>query len=319
MRRKNISADEMKLSLSEAITRARTAGAARFNAKPGDTRIRGGSIYCELFPKFSLPPGATVFTIGSCFARSVEEKLPGFELPTMAIAVPKTERLGRPNGILNEYNPGAMCQRIEVAACKGSFSNSCIVEEKGGFLDLLLPEYTSPVSLDRVLARRAEVDEVYCRLFDSEAIIITLDTIECWYDTASQFYLNRIPPPAVLHAERNRYELQILEFSETHDLLVSMVQVLLGRGVNRIILTVSPVPLDLTYSGKDCHVANCYSKSVLIACAQELSSAYSQIDYFPGFEIAASYGSALFEQDGIHVRDDVVEEVTAYMVNRYVR
>lgn len=308
----------MKLSLSEAITRARTAGAARFNAKPGDNRIRSGSIYCELFPKFSLPPGATVFTMGSCFARSVEEKLPGFELPTMAIAVPKTERLGRPNGILNEYNPGTMCQRIEVSARKESFSSSCLVEEKGGYLDLLLPEYTSPVSLERVLARRAEVDAVYSRLFDSEAIFITLDTIECWYDTGSQLYLNRIPPPAILHAERDRYELRILEVLDTRSLLFKMAQVLLGRGVSRIILTVSPVPLEVTYSGKDCQVANCYSKSVLIASAQELSNSYSQIDYFPGYEIAASYGSALFEGDGVHVRDDIVEEITTYMVKRYV-
>ena len=309
----------MRISLDEAVAKSRLAGSAQlFPKKNDDARLRDGVIYSKVFPRFALTPGAAIFTLGSCFARSVEERLPGFSLPTKRVAVPKTERLGRPNGILNEYNPGTMCQRLECAARRETFSDLCAVADKDGYIDLLLPEYTQPSDMDRLMQRRAEVDEIYKALFTCEAIIITLDLVEAWYDASAKLFLNRIPPAACLTNERERYEVHIFDSQETYQLLRRMTVALNEIGLRKIIMTVSPVPLEATYSGRDCFAANFYSKSVLIASANEISREFAQVDYFPGFEIVMSRGANSYTASPIRVQEEIVEQVTAYMVESYV-
>jgi len=274
-------------------------------------------VFSEILPRFSLTKGTSIFTLGSCFSRSVEERMQGFFLPTKSLAVPSSERPGRPNGILNEYNPGTMCQRLEYAARGASFGDLCIAPEGEGFLDLLLPEYVTPSTKERLLGRRAEVDRVYSALSACEAIIITVDVVEAWYDNAAGLYLNRIPPPSVLLADRDRFELHILDVDETRRLFERMVDVLDAIGVSKIILTVSPVPLEATYSGRDCAMANVFSKSVLVVCATSLCHRHPHVDYFPGYEIVNSAGQAFYDTDSVHIRDDIVDLVTSYLIDQY--
>ena len=307
----------MRLTLEEAVRNARNSGYARRFPTQDDRRVRNGAVFSEILPGFSLTKGTSIFTLGSCFSRSVEERMQDFLLPTRSLAVPSSERPGRQNGILNEYNPGTMCQRLEYAARGASFGDLCIAPEGDGFLDLLLPEYVTPSTKDRLLGRRAEVDLVYSALYACEAIIITFDLVEAWYDKAAGLYLNRIPPPPVLLADRDRFELHILEVDETQRLFERMVDALEAVGVSKIILTVSPVPLEATYSGRDCAMANVFSKSVLVVCATSLSHRHPNIEYFPGYEIVTSAGRAFFETDFVHVRDDVVDLVTSYLIDRY--
>lgn len=307
----------MRFTFEEAIENARNAGYARRFPAKDDPRIRDGAVFSQVFPRFSLAKGTSIFTLGSCFARNVEEKLHDFLLPTKGFGVPKCERLGRPNGILNEYNPGTMCQRIEYAAKRESFGELCIAPEGGGYIDLLLADYVTPATKERLMERRAEVDKVYTSLFECEAVIVTLDLVEAWYDKTEGLYVNRIPPTAFMLADRERFEMDILDVHETQLLLERMVNALRAMGVTKILLSVSPVPLDATYSGKDCAVANTHSKSVLVASAHSLSRLYREVDYFPGYEIVTSAGRDSYDSDSIHVRDDVVELVTNYLVDQY--
>ena len=56
----------------------------------------------------------------------------------------------------------------------------------------------------------------------------------------------------------------------------------------QIILTVSPVALMATYEKKHVLASNTYSKAVLRAAAEEVSSAFEKVHYFPSFEIITS-------------------------------
>ena len=85
-----------------------------------------------------------------------------------------------------------------------------------------------------------------------------------------------------------------------------------------MLLTVSPVPLQASLAGDDAVVANCYSKSVLRVCAQQLYLKYPLVDYFPSYEIAMSGGLSSFGPDQVHVRDAVVGQITDYMLRAYV-
>jgi hypothetical protein len=307
----------MRLTLEQAVKNARSAGYARRFPEKDDPRLRDGAVFSEVFPRFSLAKGTSIFTLGSCFARSLEEKMPEFSLPTRGLAVPSAERPGRPNGILNEYNPGTICQRVEYAVKRASFGDLCIAPEGGGYIDLLLPEYVTPAGKTRLLERRAEIENLYTALSRSDCVFIALDQVEAWYDGAAGLYLNRIPPAEFLLADRARFEMHILGVHETQILLERMIDALRSVGVSKILLTVSPVPLAATYSGRDCAMANVHSKSVLIVAAQAVSQLYPEVDYFPGYEIVLSAGPSYYDSDFVHVRDDVVEMVTNYLIQRY--
>lgn len=83
--------------------------------RDGDPRVEDQLIIPSLSPRFQLNRGDRVFTIGSCFAREIEEHLYGFDLPTRELVLGPELVQGRPNGVLNEYNAASMTQRIEWA------------------------------------------------------------------------------------------------------------------------------------------------------------------------------------------------------------
>ncbi|HEY2361371.1 MAG TPA: GSCFA domain-containing protein [Candidatus Angelobacter sp.] len=286
-----------------------------------DARVRNGLVFPKLFPRFTIAKGTSVFTMGSCFVRHIEEKLPEFDLPTLGFRTSNKERMGgngRPNAVLNEFNPGTMCQRAELAARRASFESLCICPENDGFIDLMLSKYVNSASMDRILQRRAEIDRVYASLFRCETAIVTLGLVEAWYDNVTKLYLNRMPPPVDVLGGRGRYEMRILDVDDAYPLLERMVQALMTMNVKKILLTVSPVPLEATFSGTDCVTANTFSKSVLLVCARRLTRKFPEVDYYPGYEIVTSGGPASFRDDARHIQDDVVEQVTSYMLEHYV-
>ena len=116
-------------------------------------------------PKFELnfAESLIIFTIGSCFARNIEEALAARDVlfPTANFRVPYEEWPTRPNGLLNEYNPGSIAQRIVHAVERRPLPEETLVPGKGDlFADLLLPG-GSDVTFARALERRAEIDNVY--------------------------------------------------------------------------------------------------------------------------------------------------------------
>ena len=283
-----------------------------------DARFKNGAVFPGVSPRFFIENNCTIFTIGSCFARNVEEKLAGnYALPTMAFSVPKSEYPTRSNGLLNEYNPGTMCQRIVWALSGQTIGEELIAEEGSGYVDLLLAA-GPPVTRDRLFERRREIDNVYKSLVRSDVVIITLGLIECWYDTQLSLYLNRMPPERLLMNDSDRYEFHILGVDESYTLLETALSKLIQSGITKILLTVSPVPLMATFSGLDCVTANSFSKSVLRVCSDELCRKYQEVDYFPSYEIVVSKGHEAYRDDNIHVSDDVVGSITQYLIDSYI-
>lgn len=166
----------------------RNAASNRVNrGYPGneDPRSRSGAIFPGVKVKNGpLGRDCRVFTIGSCFARNIEEHLGvlGLDVPTSAFSVPKTEWKHRPNGLLNEYTPGTMSQRINRAIDGTPASDETIIADgENGFVDLLLPG-GFPVTRERALERRNEIDGIYQKLLVSDVVIITLGYVEAWFD-----------------------------------------------------------------------------------------------------------------------------------------
>jgi hypothetical protein len=287
--------------------------------REGPLRLgRDRGLFPELRPRFRFEPGCRVFTIGSCFARNIEERLTGYDIPTLRFSAPKSEWPYRPNGLLNEYNPGTMAQRIERAMNGASAPEETLVSDEGGLVDLLLPSArrAHPVSHDRALQRREEIDAIYRELPLADIVVVTLGLIEAWFDSSTGSYLNRMPPTRAIREDPSRFSLHVMDVDEAYPLLHGAFRALTDQG-KKILLTVSPVPLNATFSERCAIVANSFSKAVLQVCAQRLVSALPGIDYFPSYEIVMSGGLLNFSDDNIHVPDRVVREIVNLMLDSY--
>jgi hypothetical protein len=292
--------------------------AARDYPHAADPRSRFGTIFPHHTPKFGIEfgNGASIFTLGSCFARNIEEALADRDifLPAATFSVPKTEWGARPNGLLNEFNPGSIAQRILFALNGQAFPDETIVPEADLWADLMLLA-CPPVPLERAKQRRAEIDGVYRHLAQAQVIIITLGLVEAWFDEETKLYLNRMPPHAFAARNPKRFTYKRMDAFECMPLLQAAVTALEQRGI-KVILTVSPVPLSTTFSAVDCTVANEFSKAVLRVCAGRLT-AHPLCDYFPSYEIVRSCGMPAYIEDQVHVKDTLVREITGYMVSLY--
>jgi hypothetical protein len=308
---------DVQLSWANVVENTRTYRDCLRFPDNTDSRSRDGMLFPAVHPRFSLAGARKIFTIGSCFARNIEEKLTAYDVPTLRFRPPREEYLeGRSNALLNEYNPGTMSQRIQNAFGQAALIDDTIVDTSGGVVDLLLPTGT-PVTRERAFERRREISALYEELASSDAVIITLGLVQAWYDTVSGAYLNRLPPRDVMRTHGDRYVLRVLDVADAFPLLDEAIGTIVSRGI-KVLLTVSPVPLQASLGGGDAVVANCYSKSVLRVCAQELYMKYPLVDYFPSYEIAMSGGLSSFAPDQVHVRDTIVGQITEYMLLVYV-
>jgi hypothetical protein len=234
-------------------------------------------------------------------------------------SVDKAEWPFRPNGILNEFNPGTISQRIHSALSGKTSPQGTIVESHGGFIDLLLPSAGLPVARQRAIERRTEIDAVYSNLVSSDLVIITLGLVEAWFDNDNDVFLNRMPDTTLLEKYPDQYSFRRLDVRESFSLLDKALQGLISSGIDKILLTVSPVPLQTTFTGDDAVVANSYSKSTLRVCADMLVKKFSQVDYYPSLELVYSGGLAVLEEDNVHVKSGVVRFATNHMISAYFK
>ena len=245
----------------------------------------------ELNPRFKFDKQISIFTIGSCFARNIEEYLQriGMRLPTMSFSAPPSEMPGaeRATGLLNKYTPPAILSELRFAldpSYELELDDHFIDTGDGSVIDLHLPSYTA-VSLERARERRLEFKALFEKAADCELVIITLGLIECWKDLKHDVFIAQQPPPRVYTKNRDRFVFHRLDFATSFQMVDQAVQLILAtRPDKKILMTTSPVPLGRTFTDADVITANMYSKSVLRAVAEEIMIKYSDVDYFPSYE-----------------------------------
>lgn len=275
--------------------------------------------------RFMLEPGQRIFTIGSCFARGIERTLAdrGFDIPTLSLQFDKTGWSGDPTTILNNYVPPAIAPQIRWAFGLEEFDigRHAVEVAAGRYMDPQLTLGFRPVSAEALIKRRNDISAIYRHLASSHVVLITLGLIEAWFDNRSGLYINCPPPKGVIRTDPSRFELHVLDYGDVTRALTELVD-LLGRVCprdHRIILTVSPVPLQATFTSSDVAVANCYSKSVLRAAVEPFVADHPHIEYFPSYEsVILTDRSIAFVDDQVHIQTSMVRFNVDRMINRYV-
>lgn len=290
------------------------------------TRLTSGDMLdlC-IEPKFRLPQDAKYYCIGSCFARHVEDALMAAGKQVLSAQLTLPDFIDRttvyPPSVLTKFNTFSMGQMVDLAA-PGS-------EENTDFLVSLKPgEFWNPhlhnlgsYSLDRAKAIHAKVCENVRMIVQADCVILTLGLTEYWLDQETGTPLNTTPIDWKHARKTGRFVFRNSGFSANMDQVRRLIAQIRARSKPdcRIILTVSPVPLQRTFEQRDIIVANSWSKSVLRAVCGELVAEDPGVDYFPSYEIVTnSPPQIVWHHDRRHVQEDFVARVMATFLKAYL-
>jgi hypothetical protein len=274
-------------------------------------------------PPALLSPGAPVFTMGSCFARGLEEALVASGRPVVstdpALRDEPALRCGhteRPRlGFFNRYTPASMLQEFR----------RCFDELSGWEDDTLLvhiardrwhdvhyaPLHGLDASRDASLARRAWGRRLVRRAATAEVIVLTLGMTEGWVHEPTGLHCNRVSPKLLLKSQD--YTLHVADYGETIGTLEAIHGLLTRHhetGRFTLVVTVSPIPMEATFTRDDVVVANAASKATLRAAVAAFCKRRERVRYFPSYEIVTnSDPAASWKPDRLHVTPEMVEHV----------
>lgn len=278
-----------------------------------------------LEPGFKLDESDSIFTIGSCFARRIEEGLSkvGLDVPAFRIEIPK-EELHKgcitPRAILNKYTPFSMTNEVRGAFELIDLNKSLLEVKEGQFLDQQLHAPTL-VSLERAQERRAYINTFNKTAIEgAKLIVITMGLVEAWFDTKADMYINQTPAFHAVKNDPDRFQFEVLSPTAAIAEAISLIELFNKYGApdHHVMLTVSPIPIGRTFTGNDVIMANCYSKSVLRVAAEVVAQKFPHVDYVPTYEaITLGDRNATWANDNIHVLAGVVEHNIERIIKAY--
>lgn len=290
----------------------------------------------RIVPKFKVDRSAAVFASGSCFAREVEDALVDLDfkvathcdaLFTQAPLLPdeKVNAGARPRAYLNRYNSMSMLDEFRhLLGVAPEIETGLLTYplDRGSAADLHYTQSLRQVDLAATLQRRRMVREYLaphvrrCKLY-----VLTLGMAECWFDAEAGRYLNNTPGPRVLAAFGDRLSVHLTRFDQHRQSLQDLHRLLASvHGSDfKVVITVSPVPLERSFLAQDVVATNSYSKSMLRAVAQEFAAGHENVDYFPSYELV-SYADpkSAWAWDHRHVTPRLVAHIMSLFKTHYV-
>ena len=293
---------------------------------PGDpesahARIAAGIVLPGVSPTFRLAADDVFFCIGSCFARNIEEHLIYRRLRVISRAVPFGDRVGRVNGIVNKYAPASILNELRWSLDGVRFPEDSLIEEDGAYRDLHLAARAPAKPWDEALERRTQIRHYFGRLREATVVVITLGLVEAWYDGHAGTMLNAAPSVGMVRRFPGRFRLVVTDYAQNVRILREIYDLLIRHLAPsvRIVVTVSPVPMSETFTGRDVVVANTYSKSTLRAAAEDSVREYPNVDYYPSYESIVVSNRALtyHPADDLHVLDAAVRLVAEHFLRTY--
>jgi tetratricopeptide (TPR) repeat protein len=279
-------------------------------------------------PSFQIERDDLIFTVGSCFARNIESQMAieGFNVAAKDFRLSDEEAplRGQHAEFLNKFSCFTILQEIKWSLGEGDpYPDSAFHEvQEGRWSDPQLMPTLRPVPLEAVRRMRAKVQSYFARIKDARVVVMTLGLAEVWFDKRVGLYLNGTVHKALLAREPERFEVRILDYNEILAALEELHDLLVRRGPDgiRILITVSPVALGTTFSGRDALIANTYSKAVQRAAVEAFVYKYDDVDYFPSFEsVTLSDRRRAWRDDQAHASDELVRLNVLRMMRAYTR
>ncbi len=269
-------------------------------------------------PRF-ITKSTPIGSFGSCFARHIAHQLqaweynyiieeddlpPGFPIDQLYYSNYRTA----PARVGTLLHAGAIRQTVQRAF--GLWHpDKFIIRDGAKFRDPFRYIETAYDSLDKYYEDYERHTAALRRaLLKCKVLILTLGLTEAWQFAHSGDYISMAPQaidPLLVRQKNLTVEDNIREIETLLSIYRQHVPSV------KLILSVSPVGLNRTYSRKN-HVvaATCYSKSVLRVAAEELTNRHPDgIFYFPAFETVMYGCPHPWKEDHRHVSEEAVARV----------
>lgn len=153
-----------------------------------------------------------------------------------------------------------------------------------------------------------------------DVMVFTLGLTEAWIDRASGMVYPLCPGVSGGEFDPQRHQFVNFKAREVvADMLLAIDFIRYRNPKARFVLTVSPVPLIATASGKPVLQATTYSKAVLRVAVDEIAAEREQVEYFPSYEvITGAYNrGAYFAEDLRSVREEGVSHVMRLFLKHF--
>ena len=274
-------------------------------------------------PSFHIKSNDKIFTLGSCFARNIENHMVNYGLDVVPIRIntqiPEKFALDQ---LKNLYSPNSILDALKWALCPDEMPDplECLIKtSRGEWFDPMLHPPRSG-NLKEVLETNKLVRDNMALISQCRVVVITLGLVECIFDKKTGKYLNSINTSVIESNDYARYEIHVMDLLEILDSLDKIYNLLAKNLTSdfKIMLSVSPVPLKNTFRDMDVITANMYSKSLLRTAAEIFSCNHENIDYLPIYEsVMMSERKYSWEPDLIHVSDFIIKLNIQRALNLY--
>lgn len=278
-------------------------------------------------PGFEIKSSDTIFAIGSCFARNIEGALHAAGMTVLSRDPdlgPIGDQVGKAANYLNKYTAPSILNDLRWALERDKFVPRDVIYalDDDSHSDPQLGMARLDYPFQEIVEFRTRYLDTLAQAAEADVIILTLGYVETWYDNDLGLYLN-IAPPAQLHKlYPGRFSFRVLSYQNVLDSLNEIYDLLTRHRKKplKMLLTVSPVPLQSTFRNMDVLVANAYSKSVQRAAAEVFVSDKEGVDYFPSYECVtlSNPDIAWGRGDFRHVSSDVVARIMCSVLDAYV-
>ena len=241
-----------------------------------------------------ITPETRFFTLGSCFARHMARAL---------------------------KEAGHECYHIEVGdVINTTYANRAIMEWIAGTLDPALEQRMNDV-VGALTTKENFVEQIR----KADVFIFTMGVAACFFERDTGRFVMPRPTSINSRALAETYDFRTTRVSENVANMKFIIDAM--RAINpklKIFITVSPVPLHVTFERNASVVGDCLSKSVMRVSADELMhSGYEDIHYWPSFEIvrwlSGHVGPFFGVDDGAswHISEKLIEQIIGLFLERF--
>lgn len=284
-------------------------------------------------PSFRIGMSDKVVTAGSCFAQHVARFLAqaGFNFlvteqphPLLAGELAAKFNYGLFSARYgNIYSARQLRQLLQRAYGEFQPLDAAWETQDGRWVDPFRPQilpggYASEreVALDRevhLAAVRAAIEEM-------SVFVFTLGLTEIWSDNRDGAVFPLAPGVAGGRYDENRYSFHNMTVPEVVEDLQWSLDFIRARSPSvKVIITVSPVPLNATAEDRHVALSTSYSKAILRIAAEQVTAQNDLCDYYPSYEIITSpfTRSEYFEADRREIAPEGVKHVMGLFLKHY--
>lgn len=275
-------------------------------------------------PRTKIDRPEKIATAGSCFAQHIARHLnsDGFNyfVPENGSHLDPEARSEGQFGLFscrygNIYTAAQLNQLFDRS--QGTFEplDRAWQRDDGRFVDPFRPRveasgFESEEAVEQ--ERKVHLDHVREMWSSLDIFIFTLGLTEAWRAKADKAVFPLAPGVSGGDPDLGKYEFHNFTVEETTNEMAEFLEKL--KSVNpgvKVILTVSPVPLEATFENRNVLVSTAYSKSVLRTSAEQISNRFDFVEYFPSYEIiTGNYNrGAYFAEDLREVLPEGVSHV----------